>query len=87
MAYRKARAVELFVLAFFVKYTAILHLFYSKTAVTVCWNKGYRWKKPETYTEISGQMRMFIEKAMNSALAVFQVRYEQKKAYCKWHLH
>jgi hypothetical protein len=35
MAYRKARAVELFVSAFFAKYTAILHPFYSKTAVTV----------------------------------------------------
>ena len=79
MAYRKARAVELFVSAFFAKYTAILHPFYSKTAVTVQWNKGNRWKKPETHTETKGQLGIFVEKAMNTALAVFKLCYEQKK--------
>jgi len=35
-----------------------------------------------TYAEIRGLMRMFVEKVMNSALAVFQIWYEQKKTYC-----
>jgi hypothetical protein len=70
MAYRKARAVELFMLAFFAKYNAILHD--SKQAVlhTVLHtvsrlhaysmlHKGNKRKKPETYTETRGQMRIF----------------------------
>ena len=45
---------------------------------SVCCSKGNRWKKADTYTEISGSMRMFIENVLISALAVFQVCYEQK---------